>query len=446
MVNLKKIVFDIKINYILNKKTMSEKIKNVDSLSYQQLKILNFKKRKAIVEYAYANIPFYESFYDTSGFHPDDLVTDKDWLKIPILTKDAIKNKAHLLKNPLINDKYFRKSVTGGSTGVPLTVYFDKRVPLEAFGWRVLNWWGLKPWDNQAYVYRNVRSNFQQLINNLVWWPTRRALLDCSSMSDSDIEVFIAKLNTIKPEIIQGYVGGVFDLAKYIDKNNVKLSFKPKVIWVTAAPLPNSTRVFIESVFKAPVYDQYGCSEVFWLAAECTLQKGLHVLSDIRHIEFLDTKGDLALENEYGDVIITDLENKVFPIIRYMNGDRGRYLEQDACACGLPYPLIDKIKGRVTDSLKMPSGIIIDGSYLTTIFDSHPDLIDGFQVIQDEDYSITINCVLRNGVLSENLNFILIRKQLELKARQEVPVKLLFVDSLIQDRGKMKFIISHLND
>lgn len=445
MVNFKKVFFDMKINYFLNKKSISKTIKNIDNLSSQQLKTLNFKKRKAIVEYAYANIPFYKSFYDTHNFHPEDLITDKDWLKIPILTKNSIKNQAHKLRNPSLNDKYFRKSVTGGSTGVPLTVYFDKRVPLEVFGWRVLNWWGLEPWENQAYVYRNVRSSIKQHINDLLWWPTKRALLDCSSMSNSDIEIFITKLNKIKPKIIQGYVGGIFDLAKYIAKNNIKLSFKPKCIWVTAAPIPNSTRILIESVFEAPVYDQYGCSEIFWLAAECTMQCGLHVLSDIRYIEFLDINGDEVLQDEYGDVIITDLENRAFPLIRYKNGDRGRYLKRDVCVCGLPYPLIDKIKGRVTDSLKMPSGLIIDGSYLTTIFDEHPDLIEGFQVVQGKDYSITINCVLRNGILSEDSKFILIRKQLELKARQEVVVRLLFVDSLVQDRGKMKFIISHLN-
>jgi phenylacetate-CoA ligase len=138
------------------------------------------------------------------------------------------------------------------------------------------------------------------------------------------------------------------------------------------------------------------------------------------------------------------LENKVFPIIRYKNGDTGRYSYKKECSCGLPYPLIDKIKGRVTDNIKTPSGVTVNGAYLTTIFDEHPDLVSGFQVIQNKDYSITINCVLAKDKFSNDLLFDKIKNMLVKKTRGEVPVQMIFVEGLTQDRGKLKFIISNL--
>ena len=48
----------------------------------------------------------------------------------------------------------FVKSVTGGSSGRPTTVYHDKRVQLEAFGWYCMRLWGIKPSDNAAFLER----------------------------------------------------------------------------------------------------------------------------------------------------------------------------------------------------------------------------------------------------------------------------------------------------
>lgn len=439
----KKAIFYFKVKHLLKKIVLLNKLKKIDDLPFDDLKKNNFYKRKRIVVYAYENIPFYKNFYDLHNFHPRKIISENDWNKIPILTKQILKANTEKIKNPNLVQSRFKSSTTGGSTGMPLKVFFDNKVPLESFGWRTLRWWGIEPWENQAYIYRNVRGGIGQLFNNLMWWPTKRTLLDCSSMSNSDMDIFAKSINRIKPAFIQGYVGGVFDFAKYVFENDIKVHI-PKAIWVTAAPLSESTRKFIEDVFQAPVYDQYGCSEMFWLAAECKMQEGLHFLADIRHIEFLDEKDNVVETEQFGDVTITDLENEVFPIIRYKNGDRGRYLKKQ-CTCGLPYPLIDKIKGRVTDNIKSPSGISVNGAYLTTIFDEFPELVDGFQIIQHEDFSIEINCALAEGISSDDHNFKKIKNQLELKTNNELLVSFNFTRGLIQDGGKLKFVISKLN-
>jgi len=441
--NIIKVIFLLKIKFFSRIIIRYKELLKIQTLSIKQLEILNFEKRKAIVTYAYHNIPFYKEYYDNNSFNPAYLITENDWHKVPFVTKALLKENGNKIINPYFSKSKLKSSTTGGSTGTPLKVYFDKNIPLEAFGWRTMSWWGISPWENQAYVYRNVRKGIGQILNTLMWWPTKRTLLDCSSMSSSNIEKFIEDINRIKPSFIQGYVGGIYDFSKFVNDNKIKIH-KPKAVWVTAAPLPDSTRNFIESSLKAPVYDQYGCSEMFWLAAECKMRSGLHVLSDIRHIEFVDLEGNIVNTGQEGDVVITDLENKAFPIIRYKNGDSGKYFKNQVCSCGLPFPLIDKIKGRVTDNIKTPSGISINGSYLTTIFDDLTELVEGFQIIQHKDYSISLNCILSKGKSSDNIGFNKILNELREKSNNEINITLNFQDSLIQDRGKLKFVISEL--
>ena len=368
--------------------------------------------------------------------------TESDWLKVPIINKNHIKNNFETFYDKKVSKKYFFTSSTGGSTGKPLSVFFDKRFPFQFLFLRVLNWWGVNPWDNQAYIFRSVNKGLSKFINILKWWPTKRFLLDCSSVSNEEYWSFYKKIKKNRPTFIQGYVGGLFEFAEFLKKNDLSISGL-KAVWVTSSPLSEPTREFIQNVLNAPVYDQYGCGEIFWLAAECKKQCGLHFFYDIRHIEFLNDDYLPSDNSEFGNVVLTDLENKIFPIIRYENNDKGRWLNS-TCSCGINLPLIDKIKGRVTDSIRTPSGLSVDGVYLTTIFDDYPYILDGFQIIQNPDYSININIILAAGIDSNDYRFLEVENIIQKKVRNEVPVFIKFVDTLISDRGKQKFIISNL--
>src|SRR5690554_5846816 len=197
--NFKKRIFQLKLRHILRKTNDLKRLKNIESLNVKELRELNFNKRKIIVSYAYENIPFYKELYDKHNFNPNSLLEEGDWSKVPVISKEMLKKNTQSIINPNFDQSRLRLSVTGGSTGVPLKVYFDKKTPLELFGWRTLSWWGVRPWENQAYIYRNVRKGFGEIINKAMWWPTQRVLLDCSSMGNRDMEVFVKQINKIKP-------------------------------------------------------------------------------------------------------------------------------------------------------------------------------------------------------------------------------------------------------
>ncbi len=408
-------------------------------LNKEELEKLQLSKMRALVRHVKEHVPYYTRVF--SEILPEDIQTLSDCEKLPILTKDDIRNHFEELISDECAVKSRRLMTTGGSTGVPLKLYHDKRFPTEVIADRVLPWWGCDPACDKAFIYRKVRTGWKASLNSIMWWPTRRIFLDASLLTTERMEDFLKKLQSIRPPLLQGYVGAVYEFAKYCEGKGIDFSFL-RAVWVTSAPLSESNRHYMEGVLGAPVYDQYGCSEVFWLAIECREQKGLHVMSDIRSLEIVGEDNASMPKGEYGDIVVTDLENRAFPLIRYKNGDRGRYLKSE-CSCGLPFPLLDKVKGRESECLRLRDGGVIAGEFLTTIFDDSPDAVESFQIRQEADYSILLICVVgcdktKRLICEEK------RQQLSELVRGNVEVRLRFVERIDHEGGKIRYIVSNV--
>ena len=108
----------------------------------------------------------------------------------------------------------------------------------------------------------------------------------------------------------------------------------------------------IEKSFKTPVFNRYGCREVGHIASECPAHKGMHYDADRLIIEIVDDEGNTCPPNTVGNIVITDLNNYVFPLIRYKIGDMGSLSDDTNCECGCTFPKIRKIEGRSFDIIQ----------------------------------------------------------------------------------------------
>lgn len=437
--NMKKILFYLKYFFIrFHSVKRYLDVKNSEALDNERLSNLQLKKMKALFYHAKTNSPYYaEKFKD---INESDINSIEDWEKLPILTKEDIRLYQNDIKIRNVSRHRFREVTTGGSSGQPLKLYHDNSHSVDALGWRALTWWGVHPSDNIGFIYRKVRVGFKAILNYILWLPTKRFFLDASLMNDRSMKLFVQKIKSNKPKIINGYVGAVVEFSRYCISNNVDIE-GVKAVWVTAAPLSEANRVLIEKAFNCPVFDQYGCSEIYWVAVECKQHSGLHVFEDARYVEILED-GKKVKDGTYGTVVITDLENYAFPLIRYVNGDRGRYLEEPACGCGLKYKKLDKIKGRVSECLRSPSGNVIAGEYLTTIFDDEPELVTDFQIRQLQDYSVILYCVV---IHQNDTTMSYCDSKIKLISRLlggDCDVTLSIVNNIKHDDGKTRFIRS----
>ena len=390
--------------------------------------------RQALVRIALEVSPFYRRHYAAAGFAASDIGRPGWFERLPIVTKQDLRNHFEDFVNPALRC-FMKVSTTGGSTGTPTKTGYDGRIPEEIYSWRLQRRFGVHPWDDHAYIWRDRRaSKLAKFKNALMWWPTKHLKLDASFMTDASISAFLEKFNKLKPALLQGYVGAVSQIAQYVIDHGLKM-WSPKVVWTTSAPLSNVQRSLIMKAFGAPVCDEYGSCECRWIACQCEECKGLHVNVEHVHIEFVDENNQPVPKGEYGRTLITNLEDTVFPLIRYENNDRGRWLTEP-CACGRSLPCIDSVKGREVESFVLPSGKIVNGEYLTTIFDATPDVATNFKVTQHKDLSITIEYVpgAREIPSSIPLNF---KKAIG----GEVPVEFKKVAEIAHDRGKIRYVV-----
>lgn len=396
---------------------------------------------KKVVSYVYEKIPFYSKRYRESGFELGDMEQDGWFKKLPILTKQDVREHFDDFMEPS-QRKNLGISSTGGSTGAPIRFGMDKRIPIDVYMWRTMRWWGVGPWDDGAYAWRMRRvPGISRIFNDLLWWPKRKICLDASVMEAAAIGQFVAVINKYRPLIVQGYVGALVDIAQWILKEGATVQ-SPKLVWATAAPLSSVQKNLLESVFHAPVYNQYGCCEVPCLAAECAIRHGMHVNVEKVKMEFVQDDSAQPVETgEWGRTLLTRLDDFIFPLIRYEVGDRGRWLGEK-CSCGVTLPLIDDVKGRISDSLRLPSGRIINGEYLTTLFDADPSLVRTFRIVQKKTQEIWIEFVFGMEPGSNtDLRLEKVLNVLREKVRGEVPVSLHAVSSIPQNRGKLHFVI-----
>lgn len=427
-----------------------EELMRNERLSQDELMAQQEQARQKIVRHAMEHTVFYKKFYGDVGFETGDIGKDGWFERLPVVTKKELREHFDEFVDPA-QQQFLKISTTGGSTGMPTKTGYDGRIPEEVYSWRLQSRFGVYPWDDHAYIWRDTRQvRWAKFKNAALWWPTRHLKLDATLLTEEKIKEFLEKCAKVRPTLLQGYVGAVCQVAQYVvgkcgPRSSIFTSgqesasplggWQPKVVWTTSAPLRPSNRALIEQAFGAPVCDEYGSCECRWIACQCPECKGLHVNVEHVHLEFVDEKNRPAPKGEYGRTLLTNLEDTVFPLIRYENNDRGRWLKEP-CACGRTLPCIDSVKGREVESFVLPSGKTINGEYLTTIFDAAPDLVRGFRVIQHKDLSITVEVVqgIRDAVERVVAGF-------SEKIGGEVRVDCKFVEEIPHDRGKIRYVV-----
>ena len=384
-------------NYWLRKRAYIafQEAMHYDMMSAEEKMKLEFERQKDIVNYAYMHVPYYRECYQAHGFHPDQLKNPSDWDLVPFLEKGVLRYHAE----SVLSDEYKKSDLivatTSGSTGHPLKVYKDPSACLEVMGWRGLDWWDISPSANMAKLHRKAANTFvEKLKNRILWWPTKRAYLNATSaLTDSVFKEFVTELNSLEIEWMQGYCSLIESVADYVIKSGHEV--RPlKTVWCTSAPLKMPVRKKMEKAFHCKIMDQYGCNEMWNIAIQKKDEPYLTVSSDFVHVDTVSNEGKQTKTNEKGEILITDLKCKAFPLIKYRLGDRGSFAKMPSESED-GYPKLNFVDGRTSDNIILKNGTVIDGVYLTAICDDYPDTIDAYQIYQSNDYSITIKLVLK---------------------------------------------------
>jgi phenylacetate-CoA ligase len=408
-----------------------------ERLAPAALRSLQRTRAAELAAFAAAHTDWYRERYTGVDFR--GLAEPGAFESLPVLERDDVRRHFARIRSSEATPRTVKHAVTSGSTGEPLRLLRDARANHRTLGWRLHRWWGVSPGDDKALIWRDTApSRWRSAWHDALWWPTRTVQMDANQIDEPALERFLEGWERVRPALVTGYVGAVVELAQFLRRSG-RTPAPPKAVGVTAAPVAPEQKRFLAEVFRAPAYDHYQCIEVPMIAGECARGDGLHVFADARLVELLGDDGRPVGPGQCGQVVITDLRNRVFPLIRYRLGDLARWRE-GACPCGVTLPLLEPVQGRISDALRLPSGLVVAGEGLNSLFHPFPGAVRQFQLRQEADRSLTLRCV-RGRDADAEAQMAAVIARLETLVRHEVPVRLELVEAIPHDRGKARTVV-----
>ena len=195
------------------------------------------------------------------------------------------------------------------------------------------------------------------------------------------LDHLVNRLNDFAPAYLASYPTMLMVLAD--ERRAGRLRIDPSVVWSGGEYLVPAAHADLERAFGCPVVNEYGASECMSIAFGCPAG-WLHVNADWVIVEPVEADHSPTPPGETSHtVLITNLANRVQPVIRYDLGD-AVVLNPERCRCGNPLPAI-RVQGRREDVLSFETG---DGTRvrliplaLTTVVEEAAD-VHRFQIVQ----------------------------------------------------------------
>jgi len=274
-----------------------------------------------------------------------------------------------------------RVKYTSGSTGTPFKIVLDRaRHGRWIAGNKVFREIvGMESHDKGIYVSANITDKQipmdRQIRDNMYY-------IDCAFLDKGGINDFIDYLIDNDVHYMTILASALERICIMIQEGKVKPWTGHFVgIDTQSDMLKESTRKIASEYFKCPVTDTYGCEEFGVIASEDGSGYGRLVNNADLYVEVLELDKDVPVkEGEIGRLVITDLYNKAFPMIRYALGDLGSIITTKD---GKQY--LNQLAGRQADMLYTTDGKPVNYFYIISLLEPYQD-IKQFQLIQ-QDYN-----------------------------------------------------------
>ena len=419
-------------------------LKKSQCWSVARMRDWQLKKMSKLWEYASVHVPYYRGISEKTGIHK--IQSWDDFHKLPILTKDIVRKNFNDLKADNLPSSRFVENSTSGSTGSNFYFYSDFRQHYfyEALLLRKFNMMGLRyPSCKKMIIWGSsfdIKKVKSRKFSKLKSWLTNNYIFSEYNLSETNMGSLCKWIAENKPDSIQSYPSILERLARYANKNELNLSVP--VIHTGGEKTYDYQRQLIESTFKCRLFDFYGARDMPFAGMSCNDSDKIHIFQENLIFEVLDDNGNELHEGE-GDIIMTNLHNRVMPFIRYSIGDRAVIGDcNEQCKCGIKLQQIDEIVGRKFDVLSFPDGSSVGGTFWTLLLRSVNGISD-FQIIQESDNSIVIKYIKDEfETLTDDCKTFIINKIREY-CGNGFPVKFMQVDEILRTvAGKRQFIIS----
>jgi len=396
-------------------------------------------KLQKLVRHSFDNVKYYRELFHRAGLTPEEIRTTEDLQRLPILTKAELRGRFWEFLPARVPPA--RATRTSGSTGVPVCIFSDassrkhnsaavirfrRAVGIPLIGRPILS--PLKTEDDPP---KAPHWTFVQGIHKTYY-------VNPYDPSPTNFEHAGALLEHLKQPALIGITPAVRRLAERVS-DDAWPNCRPSAIITIGETLSPSARNLIESAFGTRITDLYACAEAGDVAWECPLHHGYHINADNCIVEIVKDDEPVC-EGQVGEVVITNLNRYVMPLLRYKNGDLAR-LGPERCPCGRQLPMLAEIIGRSGEDMVLPDGKKVPWNQLKSLM-THQQ-IRQFQLIQQADGSLAVQYVPERQADTKQIEDLLGYRYRNLLG-PSVPIRIEATSSIPPaPTGKSKLVVSH---
>ena len=380
----------------------------------------------ALISHARTNSLFYQRLYAGLPSQPalEDLppVTKQqlmaafdDWVCDPAVTLAGVRAfvAGSVPAGTEFLGRYFVCS-TSGTTGHPGLFVHDRHacVVYEAMSVPIDMAW-LSGWQWVRMLHRRARwavvvgtgghfagEGWIAYLARRHWW--RHGSWRSFSLQ-MPLPELVSELNEFGPVILTSYPSALEVLAG--EQSAGRLRLRPAIVELGGESIDPAGRARIADAFgETVVHNAYAASECLLIAFDCR-EGWLHVNADWAILEPVEADYSPTPPGRRSHtVLLTNLANRVQPIIRYDLGD-SITARTRACPCGSPLPAI-RVEGRSDDVLHLRT---TDGGTVSvlplavgTVIDETPG-VQRSQLVQTGPSELTLRLDISPGAVTEQV-------------------------------------------
>lgn len=384
---------------------------SVETLSRERLRGLQLECVCRQVTRCYEESVFYRAKLADAGVEPGDVRSLEDITRLPVVTKDELREE-QALRPPfgrfVVADRASWRELhpSTGTTGTPVnTIWSASDVEAVAdFTARTMWQFGVRPGDifQNAFAYglwvAGLSCHYAAARIGCLVVPTG------TSVSTDKQADFFRRARATALVATPSYA---LHMAATLRERGIgadELALERGCFGGEPGTENAATRAKIEAGLGIEAFDYYGLAEVWpTFASECEEKAGLHFAEDHVLVECVDpVTRRPAAEGELGVLVFTHLTREATPMLRYWSNDYAR-LTTEPCGCGRTHArALGGIVGR-HDDLVVFRGAKFYPSQVEKVVRGFDQLGDEFriEVRREELGGPVAGCVVVAEVLGE---------------------------------------------
>jgi phenylacetate-CoA ligase len=353
------------------------------------------RKLFSILKYAKESVPYYkEGLQEFPVKFPVKIDNIESYFQtLPLLSRSTVQDNRYKLCADLNQLLKWKRVSTSGSTAEPLELFLDSTfLAAEAtlFTLHVDSCLNSDQWREGKVFYLTSHATASSSTNPALWSEQGQTikwnLVRLWQLEDDD---FFRRLTCMNGSVITAMPSLMEVLChRRLASSTSPIEITPTLVVLSGEPICLAVKRLIETTFHCPVTSLYTMAEAGIAGSEVEyLPEDEHPVYQVEEhsvlLEIVDADGHPLPPGKEGEIVITTLNNRAMPLIRYRTGDKGFWVNME-----WPAPTFKLVSTRQPQYLRSSAGVAVNIVRFAKLFQALN--LKQYRLNQADDGSITV--------------------------------------------------------